>query len=204
MATGDWTKDLVQLAKTAELKKHALTLQLHTAHILSAHAMLDQKNKAIQDVREQKNRLESERARLIEQLRQINQDRDSADILLSGLAKECDTLKSQIQTLQEGEYAAAKRDVDKLRLELGQPPIPSLQSTLDERSNHYLTDRRLASSQTATTVYAAAGSSNSSTTSSPTGVVRPVPDPNNTNGTGEPPLKKPRGRPKGSKNRSKD
>jgi len=32
VATGDWTKNLVHLAKTAELKKHALTLQLHTAH----------------------------------------------------------------------------------------------------------------------------------------------------------------------------
>lgn len=56
VATGDWTKDLVHLARTSELKKHALTLQLHTAHILSAHATLDQKAKAIQDVREQRNR----------------------------------------------------------------------------------------------------------------------------------------------------
>ena len=94
VATGDWTKDLVHLAKTAELKcvfiinvslvvagifnlidplivvplliaeltktfhlrKHALTLQLHTAHILSAHASLEQKGKVIQDLREQKNK----------------------------------------------------------------------------------------------------------------------------------------------------
>jgi len=56
VATGDWTKNLVHLAKTAELKKHALTLQLHTAHILSAHESLDQKNKAIQDLKEQKNK----------------------------------------------------------------------------------------------------------------------------------------------------
>lgn len=37
-------------------RKHALTLQLHTAHILSAHASLEQKSKAIQDIREQKNK----------------------------------------------------------------------------------------------------------------------------------------------------
>lgn len=37
-------------------RKHALTLQLHTAHILSAHASLDSKSKAIQDVKEQKNK----------------------------------------------------------------------------------------------------------------------------------------------------
>ena len=79
VATGDWTKNLVHLAKTAELKyapnksiepgkrttpinlfshrKHGLTLQLHTAHILSAHESLEQKNKAIQDLKEQKNKL---------------------------------------------------------------------------------------------------------------------------------------------------
>ena len=33
-----------------------MTLQLHTAHILSAHAALEQKNKAIQDLKEQKNK----------------------------------------------------------------------------------------------------------------------------------------------------
>ena len=38
-------------------RKHALTLQLHTAHILSAHESLEQKNKSIQDVKEQKNKL---------------------------------------------------------------------------------------------------------------------------------------------------
>jgi hypothetical protein len=37
-------------------RKHALTLQLHTAHILSAHASLEQKSKAIQDLKEQKNK----------------------------------------------------------------------------------------------------------------------------------------------------
>lgn len=37
-------------------RKHALTLQLHTANILSAHAALDEKNRAIQDVKEQKNK----------------------------------------------------------------------------------------------------------------------------------------------------
>jgi hypothetical protein len=37
-------------------RKHALTLQLHTAHILSAHASLEAKNKALQDIKEQRNR----------------------------------------------------------------------------------------------------------------------------------------------------
>jgi hypothetical protein len=52
----EWTRNLIHLAKAAELKKHALNLQLHTAHILSAHMLLDEKNKTLQDVREQRNR----------------------------------------------------------------------------------------------------------------------------------------------------
>lgn len=47
----------------------------------------------------------------------------------------CGDLRLKITSLTEGEYAVAKKDVDRLRLELGQPPIPSLQSTLDERSS---------------------------------------------------------------------
>ena len=43
-------------------------------------------------------------------------------------------LRLQINALTEGEYAVAKRDVDRLRVELGQQPLPSLQSTLDEKS----------------------------------------------------------------------
>lgn len=66
-----------------------MTLQLHTAHILSAHASLQEKSKTIQDVREQKNkyvecqrhsvskpdrfdRLESERTRLLNALREVS------------------------------------------------------------------------------------------------------------------------------------
>lgn len=37
--------------------------------------------------------------------------------------------------LSEGDYAVAKNDVDRLRQELGQPPLPSLQSTLDEKAS---------------------------------------------------------------------
>ncbi|KZS89971.1 hypothetical protein SISNIDRAFT_525460 [Sistotremastrum niveocremeum HHB9708] len=172
----DWTKNLIQLAKTAELKKHALTLQLHTAHILAAHASLDQKNKALQDIKEQKNRIESERKRLLDDLAQINSDRDKIDISESSITKETADLRSKIQSLTDGPYAVAKRDVDVLRQELGQPPLPSLQSTLEERN--------------------AANMSNTSGSTS-------MPETQRNPETGEPPAKRPRGRPKGSKNKPK-
>ncbi|KAJ2992869.1 hypothetical protein NUW54_g7833 [Trametes sanguinea] len=107
------------------LRKHALTLQLHTAHILSAHAALEQKNKAIQDLKEQKNKLESERQRLLNCLREVNEDRDKADIQEATLNKEVSELQHKIKTISEGDYASAKNDVDRLRQELGQPPLPT-------------------------------------------------------------------------------
>ncbi|KAG6840200.1 hypothetical protein C0991_008256 [Blastosporella zonata] len=163
VATGDWTKDLVHLAKTAELKKHALTLQLHTAHILSAHASLQEKSKVIQDIREQRNK--------------------STD------------LRNKLNILTEGEYAMAKNDVDRLRQELGQAPLPTLQSTLDEKTNQYLNERRLTgnesqqNSSSASTAGAGAKRSSADSPSADSHV---------------PSSKRPRGRPKGSKNRNKE
>ncbi|KAL1714402.1 hypothetical protein EV715DRAFT_257486 [Schizophyllum commune] len=167
--SSEWARDLVQLAKTAELKRHALTLQMHTAHIMSAHASLEQKSKMIQDLKEQKNKLESERNRLLNCLREVNEDRDKAELMELNMDAECTTLRQQIAALTEGEYANAKREVDAIRAELGQAPLPTLQNTIDEKTSQYLTQRRLS------------------------GVKRP--------GSPQPgqPVKRPRGRPKGSK-----
>ncbi|KAF9014854.1 hypothetical protein BDZ89DRAFT_1076234 [Hymenopellis radicata] len=182
VAVGDWTKNLVELAKTAELKKHALTLQLHTAHILSAHASLEQKTKAIQDVREQKNKLESERQRLLNCLRQVNEDRDKADLLESTIDRECTEIRQRITQISEGEYTEAKRDVDRLRQELGHPLSPVCRTpSMKSRRSEFLTERRLNGTE--------ASSSSSSK--------RAAAD----DGAGAPPGKK-RGRPKGSKNRT--
>ncbi|KAH9484510.1 hypothetical protein JR316_0003992 [Psilocybe cubensis] len=221
IAKGDWTKDLVQLAKTAELKKHALTLQLHTAHILSAHATLEQKGKAIQDLREQKNKLESERARLLASLAEVNADRDKVDLMEASLEKECRETRTKITQLTETDYAVAKADVDRLRQELGQPPLPSLQSTLDEKTSQYLTERRISGNDTQTTqasstaparsASALPGSSAASTPGS--GAAGPSASTSNPNNKrtasamsgqqNDIQSKRPRGRPKGSKNKNK-
>ncbi|KAI9571264.1 hypothetical protein HD554DRAFT_156052 [Boletus coccyginus] len=176
VATGDWAHELVHLAKTAELKKHSLTLQLHTAHIVSAHASLEQKDKAIQDLREQKNKLDSERTRLLNALAEINSDRDKTDLLETSISRECVELRQQIAALQDGDYAAAKSEVDRLRQELGQPPLPPLQATLDEKTSQYLRDRRVNGEKR---------SGGDVSQEAPPGTT-----------------KRPRGRPKGSKNRA--
>ncbi|KAI6036399.1 hypothetical protein BKA83DRAFT_4162296 [Pisolithus microcarpus] len=178
----DWASELVHLAKTAELKKHSLTLQLHTAHIVSAHATLEQKDKAIQNIREQKNKLDSDRICLLNCLAEINADRDKVDLMEASLAREyafhmsmCLNYANKWLQLQEGDYATAKRDVDRLRVELGQPPLPPLQTTLDEKTSQYLRERRI--------------NGEKRITSDTPPDVQP--------GT----AKRPRGRPKGSKNR---
>jgi hypothetical protein len=51
----------------------------------------------------------------------------------------CADLRARIQQITDGEYATAKRDVDTLRAELGQPPLPGLQATLEEKSQQYAT-----------------------------------------------------------------
>ncbi|KAJ3523412.1 hypothetical protein NMY22_g11450 [Coprinellus aureogranulatus] len=161
-------------------RKHALVLQLHTAHIVSAHASLEQKLKAIQDIKEQRNKLESERARLLKCLQEINMDRDQADLAEATLDRECSDLRAKISQLSEGEYAIAKNDVDRLRQDLGQAPLPSLQQTLEERTAAYLEERRLQGNQ---------GEETSSGRNK-----RP------SDGTsGDSAAKRPRGRPKGSR-----
>jgi len=160
-------------------RKYALTLQLQTAHILSAHATLEQKMRSIQDLKEQKNKLDSERARLLNCLREVNEDRDKTDMMEAQLNNECTELRTRIQQITDGEYATAKRDVDTLRVELGQPPLPSLQATLEEKSQQYLQERRLG------------GEQHSKRTAEEI-----IPE-----GTPAASTKRPRGRPKGSKNR---
>ncbi|KAF9062784.1 hypothetical protein BDP27DRAFT_1385081 [Rhodocollybia butyracea] len=232
VATGDWTRDLVHLAKTAELKKHALTVQLHTAHILSAHASLEQKSKSIQDVKEQRNKLDSERTRLLTALRQVNEDRDKADLLEADLERECTTLRSQVHALSEGDYSVSKADVDRLRAELGHPPLPTLQSILDEKAAAYLTERRLNGNTASGPAATPAAASTSSTPASFQTASYAVPAPapahvqpmasaststlnanykrnaspavdGGASSTSPASAKRPRGRPKGSKNQKR-
>lgn len=46
----------------------------------------------------------------------------------------CSDLQTKIHTITNGEYATAKSDVDRLRQELGQTALPSIQATLEEKS----------------------------------------------------------------------
>ena len=121
----------------------------------------------------------------------------------------CDELRTKIKAITDGEYAASKREVDTLRQELGQEALPSLQNMLDEKSaslsiscrtsviqteisNSYIRGRRLN-----------ANGDNSNFSAKK----RPAPAPKLDEGCsapGEPPVKRPRGRPRGSRNKGKE
>jgi len=100
-------------------------------------------------------------------------------MLEATLNKECTDLRTKIQAISDGEYAAAKQDVDRLRQELGQPPLPSLQETLEEKSAQYLKELRMQTER-------AANASNKRAA-------------DEVGTEGQPVGKRPRGRPKGSK-----
>lgn len=50
----------------------------------------------------------------------------------------CRDTRTKIAQLTETDYAVAKADVDRLRKELGQPPLPSLQHTLEEKTSQFV------------------------------------------------------------------
>ena len=55
-------------------------------------------------------------------------------ICVLSCARRVNDLQTKIKSITDGEYTVAKQDVDRLRQELGQLPLPSLQSTLEEKS----------------------------------------------------------------------
>jgi hypothetical protein len=66
----------------------------------------------------------------------IKSQSGSIDIELSLIySSRCKDTRAKIAQLTETDYAVAKADVDRLREELGQPALPSLQSTLDEKTS---------------------------------------------------------------------
>ena len=120
-------------------------------------------------------------------------------------------LRVKIQLITDGEYAAAKREVDALRAELGQPPVPSLQQAIEEKGRAFvshifravltamflhplfsfrfrlLNERRLNGAPAITESGTPASSASKRGAAEPTATDTPV--------------KRPRGRPKGSKNK---
>ena len=65
----------------------------------------------------------------------------SGDVFINVYVYRCTDLRLKIQTITDGEYAIAKRDVDQLRAELGQAPLPNLHETLEERRRESVVSR---------------------------------------------------------------
>ncbi|KAG9003431.1 hypothetical protein FRB95_010933 [Tulasnella sp. JGI-2019a] len=197
--TEDWTESLVKLAKSAELKKHALTLQMHTSRIVAYNLTLQKKERSMGAVRKQKESLEAQHTQLLNKLRVIDENREKAELEEAKALRECEEMRTLIKEMTEGEYTAAKTAVDRLRQELDMDPAPSLERKLEEkRGRHSTAAPMLTPVQARTTVSDARvptkrTSSDRLATSTESLPVRDVP-----------PAKRPRGRPKGSKNKPRD
>ncbi|KAG8986363.1 hypothetical protein FRB90_004061 [Tulasnella sp. 427] len=185
--------------------------------------------KALNDFKKQRERLEAQRSSMLAQLREINESREKVDLEESKAQKECDDLRKTIFELEHGDYSLAKAEVDKLRRELGMPETESLQSQLEQRANA----KQRRSSTGGNPGDSASPGSNPEPTSSPpppsqlpqkrgpgrppksatTGISAPAAvapptpavtsTPTESAADGAPPAKRPRGRPKGSKNKPK-
>ncbi|KAG8863096.1 hypothetical protein FRB96_009276 [Tulasnella sp. 330] len=130
--TDDWSESLVKLAKAAELKKHGLTLQMHTSRIVAYNMTLQKKERSMGGIRKQKESLEGQRTQLLNRLRALQVDLEELKIL-----RECDEIRNQMKEMTDGEYAEAKAAVDRLRRELDLDPAPSLEQKLEEKRMPY-------------------------------------------------------------------
>jgi len=179
------------------------------------------------DIKSKRDRLEAQRASLLNQLREVNENREKVDLEESRAQREYDDIDRSIKEVTNGEYAGAKKEVDKLRRELGMEETRSLESQLEEKTSKQQQQRR-PSGAGETSANGTAGhgpeavqvpASSSSTANSfssppqqhpqkrgpgrppkhaqPSLAGEPLSD-------GPPPAKRPRGRPKGSKNKPKE
>ncbi|KAG8894725.1 ADP/ATP carrier protein [Tulasnella sp. 403] len=149
---------------------------------------------------------QSQRAQLLNQLREVNENREKVDLEESKAQKEhvllCDDIRRKVQELTDGEYATAKREVDKLRQELGLDPSKTIESQLEEkaRKRRNSTNGGVGEASQSTVnpePIVVASPQKRGPGRPPKVVTAEVVD-------GPPPPKRPRGRPKGSKNKPKD
>ncbi|KAG8880876.1 hypothetical protein FRB97_000387 [Tulasnella sp. 331] len=109
----------------------------------------------------------------------------------------CDEIRNQMKEMTDGEYAEAKAAVDRLRRELDLDPAPSLEQKLEEKrqsGRHNTAGPAQASPQPE------APPSPRKRHSSDNLETGTIPSPAH----GSPPSKRPRGRPKGSRNKPRD
>ncbi|KAF9574171.1 hypothetical protein EC968_007266 [Mortierella alpina] len=103
---------------------------------------LEDKESILDEVRVERKSLQSELARYIVMVKQIQRDVDLATQAELELSKEREQLSQQVSQLKDNDYKILKEEVDQLRAKKGLRPLPSLEQEQAEVMGRYLEQRR--------------------------------------------------------------
>ncbi|KAF9960878.1 hypothetical protein BGZ72_005548 [Mortierella alpina] len=103
---------------------------------------LEDKESILDEVRVERKSLQSELARYIAMVKQIQRDVELATQAEVELSKEREELSQQVFQLKENDYKILKEEVDQLRSKKGLRPLPSLEQEQADVMGRYLEQRR--------------------------------------------------------------
>ncbi|KAF9400585.1 hypothetical protein BGX21_003979 [Mortierella sp. AD011] len=133
------------MAELMELKRMKIRQEdfLHMKdQILQIAQTLEDKQSILDEVRSERKSLQSELARYIAMVKQIQKDFELTQQAEAELTKERDQLSQQLSQLKNHDYKIFKEEVDQLRMEKGLRPLPSLEQEEAEFMGRYLEQRR--------------------------------------------------------------
>ncbi|KAF9988802.1 hypothetical protein BGZ75_008537 [Mortierella antarctica] len=103
---------------------------------------LEDKESILDEVRVERKSLQSELARYIAMVKQIQRDVELATQAEVELSKEREQLSQQVSQLKDSDYKILKEEVDQLRFKKGLRPLPSLEQEQADVMGRYLEQRR--------------------------------------------------------------
>ncbi|KAF9996707.1 hypothetical protein BGZ79_009559 [Entomortierella chlamydospora] len=133
------------MAELMELKRMKIRQEdfLHMKdQILQITQTLEDKQSILDEVRSERKSLQSELARYIAMVKQIQKDFELTQQAEAELTKERDQLSQQLSQLKNHDFKIFKEEVDQMRMKKGLRPLPSLEQEEAEFMGRYLEQRR--------------------------------------------------------------
>ncbi|KAG0020449.1 hypothetical protein BGZ80_004187 [Entomortierella chlamydospora] len=134
-----------KMAELMELKRMKIRQEdfLHMKdQILQITQTLEDKQSILDEVRSERKSLQSELARYIAMVKQIQKDFELTQQAEAELTKERDQLSQQLSQLKNHDFKIFKEEVDQMRMKKGLRPLPSLEQEEAEFMGRYLEQRR--------------------------------------------------------------
>ncbi|KAF9360199.1 hypothetical protein BGX26_010199 [Mortierella sp. AD094] len=133
------------MAELMELKRMKIRQEdfLHMKdQVFQITQTLEDKQSILDEVRSERKSLQSELARYIAMVKQIQKDFELTQQAEAELTKERDQLSQQLSQLKNHDFKIFKEEVDQLRIKKGLRPLPSLEQEEAEFMGRYLEQRR--------------------------------------------------------------